>query len=191
MKDVHSAKLTVNGRLHEVEIESRRTLADVLRHDLGYTGTHLGCEHGICGACTVLLDGLPVRACLVFGVQADGCEVETVEGLESEGVLNPLQEAFSAHHGLQCGFCTPGFLMLATAYLRENVDPTEEEIREAMSSNLCRCTGYQGILEAVQATAARGERAEAEVDEAIATEASEDRRVGGVSPLRDAGDHGQ
>ncbi len=191
MKDVHPARLTVNGRVHEVEIESRRTLADVLRHDLGYTGTHLGCEHGICGACTVLLDGLPVRACLIFGVQADGCEVETVEGLESEGRLNPLQEAFSAHHGLQCGFCTPGFLMLATAFLRENADPTEEEVREAMSSNLCRCTGYQGIIEAVRAAAEHGERQEEAVDEAVATEASEDRRVEGVSPLRDAGDHGQ
>jgi aerobic-type carbon monoxide dehydrogenase small subunit (CoxS/CutS family) len=191
VKDVHPARLTVNGRVHEVEIESRRTLADVLRHDLGYTGTHLGCEHGICGACTVLLDGLPVRACLIFGVQADGCEVETVEGLESEGRLNPLQEAFSAHHGLQCGFCTPGFLMLATAFLRENADPTEEEVREAMSSNLCRCTGYQGIIEAVRAAAEHGERQEEAVDEAVATEASEDRRVEGVSPLRDAGDHGQ
>ncbi len=191
MKDVHSARLTVNGRAHEVEVESRRTLADVLRHDLGYTGTHLGCEHGICGACTVLLDGLPVRACLVFGVQADGCEVETVEGLESEGRLNALQEAFSAHHGLQCGFCTPGFLMLATALLRENTDPTEEEIREAMSSNLCRCTGYQGIIEAVRAAAGNGESPDAAVEGEVATEAAEDRRVEGVSPLRDAGDHGQ
>jgi carbon-monoxide dehydrogenase small subunit len=189
VKDVHPARITVNGRAHEVEIESRRTLADVLRHDLGYTGTHLGCEHGICGACTVLLDGLPVRACLIFGVQADGCEVETVEGLESEGKLNALQEAFSAHHGLQCGFCTPGFLMLATAFLRENAYPTEEEVREAMSSNLCRCTGYQGIIEAVQAAA--GQRADAQVEEEVATEVSEDRRVEGVSPLRDAGDHEQ
>jgi carbon-monoxide dehydrogenase small subunit len=115
--------------------------------------------------------------------------VETVEGLESEGELNTLQEAFSAHHGLQCGFCTPGFLMLATAFLRENADPTEEEIREAMSSNLCRCTGYQGIIEAVQAAA--GNRADARVEEEVATEASEDRRVEGVSPLRDAGDHEQ
>jgi aerobic-type carbon monoxide dehydrogenase small subunit (CoxS/CutS family) len=189
VKDVHAVKLTVNGRLHQVEIESRRTLADVLRHDLGYTGTHLGCEHGICGACTVLLDGLPVRTCLIFGVQADGCEVETVEGLESEGKLNPLQEAFSAHHGLQCGFCTPGFLMLATAFLRENADPTEEEIREAMSSNLCRCTGYQGIIEAVRAAAGNGERPDAVVE--VAAETSEDRSIEGASPLRDAGDHEQ
>lgn len=191
MKDVHSARLTVNGRVHQVEVESRRTLADVLRHDLGFTGTHLGCEHGICGACTVLLDGLPVRACLIFGVQADGCEIETVEGLESDGRLNSLQEAFSAHHGLQCGFCTPGFLMLATAFLRERADPTEEEIREAMSSNLCRCTGYQGIIEAVEAAAKGGRRPEAAVDESVATRASEDRRVEGVSPLRDAGGHDQ
>ena len=189
MKDLHPARLTVNGREHEVEIESRRTLADVLRHDLGYTGTHLGCEHGICGACTVLLDGLPIRACLVFGVQADGCEVETVEGLESDGKLNRLQEAFSAHHGLQCGFCTPGFLMLATAFLRENADPTEEEIREAMSSNLCRCTGYQGITDAVRAAAGNGEAPE--VEGGVPLEASEDQRVEGPSPLRDAGDHGQ
>jgi aerobic carbon-monoxide dehydrogenase small subunit len=191
VKDVHSARLTVNGRTHQLEIESRRTLADVLRHDLGYTGTHLGCEHGICGACTVLLDGLPVRACLIFGVQADGCEIETVEGIESDGRLNSLQVAFSAHHGLQCGFCTPGFLMLATAFLRENADPTEEEIREAMSSNLCRCTGYQGIIEAVGASADQGQQPEAAVDEAVATGATEDRRVEGVSPLRDVWGHDQ
>jgi aerobic-type carbon monoxide dehydrogenase small subunit (CoxS/CutS family) len=188
MKDIHSMRITVNGRHHEIEVESRRTLADVLRHDLGYTGTHLGCEHGICGACTVLLDGLPVRSCLVFGVQAEGGEVETVEGLESDGRLSPLQEAFSAHHALQCGFCTPGFLMLATGFLRENLDPSEEEIREAMSSNLCRCTGYQGIIEAVQAAA--GEDREAAVDEKVAPEISENQREG-VSPLRDAGDHAQ
>ena len=188
MKDNHLVRITVNGRPHEIEVESRRTLADVLRHDLGYTGTHLGSEHGICGACTVLLDGLPVRSCLVFGVQAEGCEVETVEGLESEGRLNPLQEAFSAHHALQCGFCTPGFLMLATGFLRENLDPSEEEIREAMSSNLCRCTGYQGIIEAVRAAA--GEREETAVDERVAPEISENQREG-APPLRDAGDHAQ
>jgi aerobic-type carbon monoxide dehydrogenase small subunit (CoxS/CutS family) len=190
MKDIHLVRITVNGRANEVEIESRRTLADMLRHDLGYTGTHLGCEHGICGACTVLLDGLPVRSCLVFGVQADKCEVETVESLESDGQLNPLQEAFSAQHALQCGFCTPGFLMLATAFLRENVDPTEEEVREAMSSNLCRCTGYQGIIEAVLAAAGKDEKLVAAVEDAVATETPEDR-VDGVSPLHDAGDHRQ
>ena len=160
MSDVHLIALTVNGVREEVAVEARRTLADVLRHDLGHTGTHLGCEHGICGACTVLVDGQPTRACLVFGVQADDCEIETVEGLARDGELNPLQEAFSAHHALQCGFCTPGFLMLATALLRENPDPTDEEIREAMASNICRCTGYQSILEAVRA-AAEGEEAPA------------------------------
>ena len=153
MSDVHLVAITVNGTRHEVAVDARRTLADVLRHDLGYTGTHLGCEHGICGACTVLVDGQPTRACLVFGVQADDCDIETVEGLARDDELNPLQEAFSAHHALQCGFCTPGFLMLATALLRENPDPTDEEIREAMASNICRCTGYQSILEAVRAAA--------------------------------------
>ena len=190
MRDIHPVRITVNGRVHEVEVESRRTLADVLRHDLGYTGTHLGCEHGICGACTVLLDGLPVRSCLVFGVQADGCEVETVEGLESDGKLNPLQEAFSAHHALQCGFCTPGFLMLATGFLRENLAPTEEEVREAMSSNLCRCTGYQGIIEAVLDAAGKGEKTETVADGGAASGISENG-AGGVPPLRDAGDHRQ
>jgi aerobic-type carbon monoxide dehydrogenase small subunit (CoxS/CutS family) len=189
MKDIHSVSITVNGRLHEIEVESRRTLADVLRHDLGYTGTHLGCEHGICGACTVVLDGLPVRSCLAFGVQANGREVETVEGLESDGQLNPLQEAFSDYHALQCGFCTPGFLMLATTFLREKLDPTEEEVREAMSSNLCRCTGYQGIVEAVLAAAGKngGEKA---VDDTVLGE-SPGEQVEGVSPLREAGDHAQ
>ena len=156
MTDRHTIRLRVNDREHAVTVEARRTLADVLRHDLGYTGTHLGCEHGICGACTVLVDGAPTRACLMFGVQADDCEIETVEGLAEHDELNPLQEAFSAHHGLQCGFCTPGFLMLATALLRENPSPSDAEIRDAMASNLCRCTGYQGILEAVRAAAGGG-----------------------------------
>jgi carbon-monoxide dehydrogenase small subunit len=159
MSDVHLIAITVNGARHEVAVEARRTLADVLRHDLGYTGTHLGCEHGICGACTVLVDGEPTRSCLVFGVQADDTEIETVEGLAGEdGSLNPLQDAFSEHHALQCGFCTPGFLMLATALLRDNPEPSDDEIREAMASNICRCTGYQSILEAVRA-AADGEKA--------------------------------
>jgi carbon-monoxide dehydrogenase small subunit len=131
MSDVHLIAVTVNGARHEVAVEARRTLADVLRHDLGYTGTHLGCEHGICGACTVLVEGLAGE----------------------DGALNPLQDAFGAHHALQCGFCTPGFLMLATALLRENPDPSDDEIREAMASNICRCTGYQSILEAVRAAA--------------------------------------
>ena len=128
----------------------------MLRHDLGYTGTHLGCEHGICGACTVILDGTPVRACLVFGVQADGAAVRTVEGLADGDQLSDLQQAFSDHHALQCGFCTPGFLMLAEAYLaeaQEAAELTEEQARALVASNLCRCTGYQGIVEAVLATA--------------------------------------
>ena len=161
----HAISLTVNGRAHRLTVEARRTLADMLRHDLGYTGTHLGCEHGICGACTVIMDGAPVRACLVFGVQADGAEVRTVEGLADGEQLNDLQQAFSDHHALQCGFCTPGFLMLAEAYLAEghqsapdeaNTDETsmdEAEARDLVASNLCRCTGYQGIIEAIVATA--------------------------------------
>ncbi len=169
MKDTHAICLTVNGRRHELAVEARRTLADMLRHDLGYTGTHLGCEHGICGACTVLLDGSPVRACLVFGVQADGASVRTVEGLAEgpDGQLSDLQQAFSDHHALQCGFCTPGFLMLAEAYLAEAYlaeeaehgeaergrPLSEERARELVASNLCRCTGYQGIIEAIVATA--------------------------------------
>jgi carbon-monoxide dehydrogenase small subunit len=156
VKDIHPIALTVNGRHHELTVEARRTLADMLRHDLGYTGTHLGCEHGICGACTVILDGAPVRACLVFGVQADGAAVRTVEGLADGEQLSDLQQAFSDHHALQCGFCTPGFLMLAEAYLAEAegaAELTEEQARELIASNLCRCTGYQGIVEAVLATA--------------------------------------
>ena len=155
MKDTHRIRLRVNGREHELEVEARRTLADMLRHDLGYTGTHLGCEHGICGACTVILDGQPARACLVFGVQADGVSVLTVEGLADGDQLSDLQQAFSDHHALQCGFCTPGFLMLVEAYLAENTrTPLEEdEARELVAANLCRCTGYQGIVEAVLATA--------------------------------------
>ncbi len=159
MKDIHLIRLRVNGREHELAVESRRTLADMLRHDLGYTGTHLGCEHGICGACTVLVDGRPARACLMFGVQADGSEISTVEGLADGEQLSDLQQAFSDQHGLQCGFCTPGFLMLAEAYLADDDvtgaadEPTEAQVRELVASNLCRCTGYQGIVEAVLATA--------------------------------------
>jgi aerobic carbon-monoxide dehydrogenase small subunit len=154
----HSIRVTVNGVPHELTVEARRTLADMLRHDLGYTGTHLGCEHGICGACTVIMDGVPVRSCLVFGVQADGCSVRTVEALAAgDGELSDLQQAFSDHHALQCGFCTPGFLMLAEAYLAEpelaGHELGEQEARELVASNLCRCTGYQGIIEAVLATA--------------------------------------
>ncbi len=154
MSDPQPIELVVNGVAHRVSVVPRRTLADVLRHDLGLTGTHLGCEHGICGACTVLVDGEPVRACLVFGVQADGRHVETVEGLaEADGTLAPIQEAFSVHHGLQCGFCTPGFLMLCEGMLRENPCPSDDDIRDTAAANLCRCTGYQGILDAMRAVA--------------------------------------
>ena len=162
MIDRHAIRLRVNGREHAPTVESRRTLADVLRHDLGYTGTHLGCEHGICGACTVLVDGAPARSCLMFGVQADGSDVTTVEGLADGEQLSDLQQAFSDHHALQCGFCTPGFLMLAQAYLGEldGAEPSEAEVREVVASNLCRCTGYQGLVDAVLATA-RARRAAA------------------------------
>ncbi|WP_235215351.1 (2Fe-2S)-binding protein [Phaeacidiphilus oryzae] len=151
-------ELTLNGVKRPSRVPPRRTLADHLRTDHHLTGTHLGCEHGVCGACTVLLDGEAVRSCLVFAVQADGSEVTTVEGLTGEdGALSPVQAAFRDHHGLQCGFCTPGFVVSATALLERNPHPTDEEIREALSGNLCRCTGYQGILKAVRA-AADGER---------------------------------
>ena len=151
MTDRHAIRLRVNDREHTVTVEARRTLADVLRHDLGYTGTHLGCEHGICGACTVLVDGAPARSCLMFGVQADGSDVTTVEGLADGEQLSDLQQAFSDHHALQCGFCTPGFLLLAQAYLGElENEPSEAEVREVVASNLCRCTGYQGITKAAR-----------------------------------------
>jgi len=134
---------------HAREIETRRTLADFLRHDLGLTGTHLGCEHGACGACTVHLAGEAVRSCILFAVQADGREITTVEGLaRPDGTLHPVQQAFRDHHGLQCGFCTPGMEMTLAAFLAENPAPTEQEVREAISGNLCRCTGYQGIVAA-------------------------------------------
>jgi aerobic carbon-monoxide dehydrogenase small subunit len=144
--------LTVNGTEHELDVEPRRTLADALREDLRLTGTHLGCEHGVCGACTVLVDGEPVRACLMFAVQADGCTVETVEGLSAPNrPLNPLQQAFSEHHGLQCGFCTPGMLMSATHLLRTTPHPTRDQIRTTLSGNICRCTGYTPIVDSVAA----------------------------------------
>ena len=147
-------RVTVNGEPRVGVVEARRTLADFVREDCALTGTHLGCEHGVCGACTVLLDGAPVRSCLVFAVQADGHEVTTVEGVGgSDGTLSPVQEAFRVEHGLQCGFCTPGFVVSVTAMLAENPDPTEEEIRDGLSGNLCRCTGYQGILAAVRRAA--------------------------------------
>ena len=144
----------VNGAARRARVEPRLTLADFIRERCHLTGTHLGCEHGVCGACTVLLDGDAVRACLVFAVQADGAEVTTIEAIGGpDGELSPVQAAFRDHHGLQCGFCTPGFVMSVTAFLRDNPKPTDQEIREGLSGNLCRCTGYQGILRAVQAAA--------------------------------------
>ncbi len=156
--DELSINLSVNGQRRRVHVEPRKTLADTLREDCGLTGTHLGCEHGVCGACTVLLDGAAVRSCLLFAVQAEGAEVTTIEGLSpADGSLSPLQEAFRQCHGLQCGFCTPGFIVSATALLRDNPHPTEHEIREGLSGNLCRCTGYQGILAALRMAASETE----------------------------------
>ena len=145
--------LTVNGQDYEVRVEPRRTLADALREDCGLTGTHLGCEHGVCGACTVLVDGDPVRSCLMFAVQAEGAAIRTVEGLANGEELHPLQQAFWDHHGLQCGFCTPGFLMLAAGVLEQQPTIGDEELRHVLASNLCRCTGYQNIIKAVRAAA--------------------------------------
>jgi carbon-monoxide dehydrogenase small subunit len=146
--------VSVNGRRYHSTVPTRKTLVDFLREDCGLTGTHIGCEHGVCGACTVLLDGDAVRSCLLFAVQASGHDVTTIEGLSSaDGSLTPLQEAFRQEHGLQCGFCTPGFIVSMSAFLRDHPHPTEEEIRAGLSGNLCRCTGYQGILRAVRKAA--------------------------------------
>jgi carbon-monoxide dehydrogenase small subunit len=154
--DPITVTITVNGARRAATIEPRKTLADFLREDCALTGTHLGCEHGVCGACTVLLDGDAVRACLLFAAQAQGSEVVTIEGLSpADGTLSPVQEAFREAHGLQCGFCTPGFIVTVTAFLRDHPDPTEDQIREGLSGNLCRCTGYQGIIDAVRLAAAR------------------------------------
>lgn len=153
MNDLHTITVTVNGTLYERTVESRLLLSDFLRHDLGLTGTHVGCEHGVCGACTVLLNGETIRSCLMFAVQADGQEITTVEGLGTMESLHPIQEAFREKHALQCGYCTPGILMTLVPFLEENPDPTEKEIREGISVNLCRCTGYQHIVDAVQVAA--------------------------------------
>jgi carbon-monoxide dehydrogenase small subunit len=151
-----TVRAMVNGGPLEVEVEPRRLLADVLREDAHLYGTHLGCEHGVCGACTVLVDGEPVRSCLMLAVQADGAEITTVEGLSQNGGLHPLQEAFREHHALQCGFCTPGFLLTALHLLREHPHLDDEhEIRKALSGNLCRCTGYSNIVDAVRDAAGR------------------------------------
>jgi carbon-monoxide dehydrogenase small subunit len=147
-------RVTVNGQEHARAVEPRQTLADFLRDDLDLTGTHVGCEHGVCGACTVLLDGEPVRSCLMLAVQADGQQITTIEGVApADGGLHPIQEAFWAKHGLQCGYCTPGIVMSACAFLRERPLPSREEIREMLAGHLCRCTGYHFIVEAIEAAA--------------------------------------
>jgi carbon-monoxide dehydrogenase small subunit len=153
MSELIPISVTVNGTTVERNVEPRLLLSDFLREDLGLTGTHIGCEHGVCGACTILFDGASVRSCLVFAVQADGHKIVTVEGLGSPDNLHPIQEAFREAHAAQCGYCTPGFLMTLVPFLEENPDPTEEQIREAISGNLCRCTGYQHIVEAVRLAA--------------------------------------
>jgi aerobic carbon-monoxide dehydrogenase small subunit len=161
MSELANVTLVINGQTYTLQLEPRRTLVDVIREECGLTGTHAGCEHGVCGACTVLVDGDPVRACLMFAVQAQGSAIRTVEGLADGETLHPLQRAFRAHHGLQCGFCTPGFLMLATGVLEREPDISDELLLEVLASNLCRCTGYQGIVAAVRAAAAELRRAEA------------------------------
>ena len=145
--------LTINGRDHAISVEPRRTLADAIREDCGLTGTHIGCEHGVCGACTVIVNGEPVRSCLMFAVQADGRKIRTVEGLADGDRLHPMQQAFMDHHGLQCGFCTPGFLMLAVSVLEREPNISDNDLLDVLSSNLCRCTGYQNIIKAVRAAA--------------------------------------
>jgi carbon-monoxide dehydrogenase small subunit len=147
----HRIEVTINGRVHSATVEGRRTLGDFLRIDAGYTGTHLGCEHGVCGACTVMVDGQAVRSCLMLAVQADGCKVVTIEGLAAaDGTLSPVQQAMRDNHGLQCGFCTPGVVMTLTALTQDGAKPSKEELEAAMSGHLCRCTGYQGIRRAIR-----------------------------------------
>jgi carbon-monoxide dehydrogenase small subunit len=154
MSERRDITLNINGESFTVAVEPRRTLVDVIRDDCGQTGTHIGCEHGVCGACTVLVDGEPMRSCLMFAVQAAGRHIRTVEGLADDEKLHPMQEAFTKYHALQCGFCTPGFLMLAVGALERNPDLNDEEIVDILSSNLCRCTGYENIVKAVKAAAA-------------------------------------
>jgi carbon-monoxide dehydrogenase small subunit len=155
MNDRVHVIVTVNGQVYERTVEPRLLLSDFLRHELGLTGTHVGCEHGVCGACTVLFDGEPIRSCLMFAVQAEGHEITTVEGLGTPEALHPIQEAFREAHGAQCGFCTPGILLTLVPFLQEHPDPTEAEIREAIAGNLCRCTGYQHIVDAAKLAAVR------------------------------------
>ena len=154
MSELLNVTLTINGRIYSLRLEPRRALLDAIREECGLTGTHMGCEHGVCGACTVLLGGDPVRACLIFAVQAQGSAIRTVEDLADGETLHPLQRAFMAHHGLQCGFCTPGFLMLLAGVLEREPDISDDLLLEVLASNLCRCTGYQGIVAAVQAAVA-------------------------------------
>jgi carbon-monoxide dehydrogenase small subunit len=152
--DRHDIEVSVNGRSYRRSADSRTLLSDFLRHELLLAGTHVGCEHGVCGACTILLDGVAIRSCLMLAVQANGHELSTIEGLATKGgELNPIQQAMHEHHGLQCGYCTPGILMTMTAYLKEHPSPTEDEVREALSGNICRCTGYQNIVDAMLAAA--------------------------------------
>jgi len=154
--DEHEITLSVNGVSYKRRVESRLLLSDFLRHDLALAGTHVGCEHGVCGACTILLDGQPIRSCLMLAVQANSHEISTIEGLANkDGGYHPLQQAMHDHHGLQCGYCTPGILMTMSAFLEEKPSPNEDEVREALSGNLCRCTGYQNIVDAVLAAAER------------------------------------
>jgi carbon-monoxide dehydrogenase small subunit len=163
-EELHDVRLVVNGVAHQLRVPARRLLSDALRHDLGLTGTHVGCEHGVCGACTVLVDGRPMRSCLIFAVSAVDSEITTVEGLterdgSADGRLGPVQQAFAECHGLQCGFCTPGFLTTITAGLRDNPEPTEDEARDMIAGNLCRCTGYANIVKSVlRASQIAGER---------------------------------
>ncbi len=153
MTDKTAITLTINGKDHKISVEPRRTLADAIREDCGQTGTHIGCEHGVCGACTVIVDDAPVRSCLMFAVQAEGKTIRTVEGLADGDKLHPMQQAFMDNHGLQCGFCTPGFLMLAVGVLEREPDISDEALIDVLSSNLCRCTGYQNIIKSVRAAA--------------------------------------
>ena len=153
MSEKREITLDINGRSYGVRVDPRRTLVDTIREECGQTGTHIGCEHGVCGACTVIVDGMPVRSCLMFATQAAGKKIRTVEGLANGDKLHPMQQAFMDHHGLQCGFCTPGFLMLAVGVLEQDPDISDDELLDVLSSNLCRCTGYQNIIKAVKAAA--------------------------------------
>jgi aerobic carbon-monoxide dehydrogenase small subunit len=156
MSEKLSITTIINGAKHSATVEPRRSLVDFLRHDLGLVGTHVGCEHGVCGACTVMLDGRTVRSCLLFAAQADGSEVTTIEGIGTDEALHPLQRAFQQHHALQCGFCTPGMILAAIELLRDNAEPSDEEIRVGLSGNLCMCTGYVNIVRAVRAAVGNG-----------------------------------